>query len=68
YLCDIFGSARENAGNLTIETLGDIIEGSHILTEENVEELKTKEHSVFLFMGAGDVQKYQQAFEKKLNK
>lgn len=64
YLCDIFGSARENAGNLTIETLGDIIEGSHILREENVEELKTNEHSVFLFMGAGDVQKYQQAFEK----
>ena len=68
FLCDIFGSARENAGNLTIETLGDIIEGSHILTEENVGDLQTNEQSVFLFMGAGDVQKYQQAFEAKLNK
>lgn len=67
YLCDIFGSARENAGTLTIETLGDLIEGSHILQEESVEQLLTHENAVFMFMGAGDVQKYQKAFEKKLN-
>lgn len=67
YLCDIFGSARENAGSLTIETLGDLIEGSHILQEESVEQLLTHENAVFMFMGAGDVQKYQKAFEKKLN-
>ena len=54
--------------NLTIETLGDFIEGSHILHEENVDQLLANEHSVYLFMGAGDVQKYQQAFEEKLNK
>lgn len=67
YLCDIFGSARENAGTLTIETLGDLIEGSHILQEDNVEQLLHHENAVYMFMGAGDVQKYQQAFEKKLN-
>lgn len=66
YLCDIFGSARENAGDLTIQTLADIIEGSHVLTEEKVEELLQYEHAVYLFMGAGDVQKYQKAFEEKL--
>lgn len=66
YLCDIFGSARENAGDLTIQTLADIIEGSIILTEENVNQLLHYDNAVFLFMGAGDVQKYQQAFEEKL--
>ncbi len=67
YLCDIFGSARENAGDLTIETLGDLIEGSHILHEDSVEQLLLRENAVFIFMGAGDVQKYQKAFEQLLN-
>ncbi|MER2261033.1 MAG: UDP-N-acetylmuramate--L-alanine ligase [Psychrobacillus sp.] len=67
YLCDIFGSARESAGTLTIETLGDLIDGSHILQEENVEQLLNHNNAVYMFMGAGDVQKYQQVFEKKLN-
>lgn len=67
YLCEIFGSARENAGDLTIQTLADIIEGSHILNEETVDQLLAHENAIFLFMGAGDVQKYQQAFEQKLS-
>ncbi|MFF2755369.1 UDP-N-acetylmuramate--L-alanine ligase [Psychrobacillus sp. NPDC058041] len=66
FLCDIFGSARENAGDLTIQTLADIIDESQILTEENVNQLLNYDNAVFLFMGAGDVQKYQQAFEEKL--
>ena len=68
YLCDIFGSARENAGELSVQTLADLIENSHILHEETVEQLLDYEDAVYLFMGAGDVQKYQQAFEEKLNK
>lgn len=66
YLCDIFGSARENVGDLTIQTLVDITENSHILKEETVGQLLEHENAVYLFMGAGDVQKYQEAFEKKL--
>lgn len=66
YLCDIFGSARENAGDLTIQTLADIIDNSHILQEETVDQLLEHENAVYLFMGAGDVQKYQEAFERKL--
>ncbi|TQR18409.1 UDP-N-acetylmuramate--L-alanine ligase [Psychrobacillus vulpis] len=66
YLCDIFGSARENAGDLTIQTLADIIDESFVITEETVGQLLTHENAVFLFMGAGDVQKYQKAFEQKL--
>ncbi|GGA37240.1 UDP-N-acetylmuramate--L-alanine ligase [Psychrobacillus lasiicapitis] len=67
YLCDIFGSARENAGELSVQTLADLIENSHILHEETVDQLLGYEEAVYLFMGAGDVQKYQQAFEEKLN-
>lgn len=68
YLCDIFGSARENAGELSVQTLADLIENSHILAEDTVDQLLAYEEALYLFMGAGDVQKYQQAFEEKLNK
>jgi UDP-N-acetylmuramate--alanine ligase len=46
YLCEIFGSAREERGNISID------------------ELRTKipnNDSVLVFMGAGDIQKYEDA-------
>ncbi|PSL31091.1 UDP-N-acetylmuramate--L-alanine ligase [Planomicrobium soli] len=63
YLCDIFGSARENAGVLTIQDLAEKIEGSHVLKEDGVSNLLEHGNAVFLFMGAGDVTKFQEAFE-----
>ncbi|MDN7240205.1 UDP-N-acetylmuramate--L-alanine ligase [Planococcus sp. N028] len=63
YLCDIFGSAREKAGTLTIEDLAEKIEGSHVLKEDGVSNLIEHGNAVFLFMGAGDVTKFQEAFE-----
>ncbi|TWT12480.1 UDP-N-acetylmuramate--L-alanine ligase [Planomicrobium sp. CPCC 101079] len=63
YLCDIFGSAREKAGVLTIEDLAGRIEGSHVLKEDGVGTLLEHGNAVFLFMGAGDVTKFQEAFE-----
>ncbi|RNF40806.1 UDP-N-acetylmuramate--L-alanine ligase [Planococcus salinus] len=63
YLCDIFGSARENAGTLTIQNLQEKVEGSTILSEEDVSALLKHDNAVFLFMGAGDVTKFQAAFE-----
>ena len=35
YLCEIFGSAREQNGRLTIEDLAAIIDGSEILHARN---------------------------------
>ncbi|GAE25808.1 UDP-N-acetylmuramate-alanine ligase [Halalkalibacter wakoensis JCM 9140] len=67
YLCDIFGSAREQKGALTIEDLKVLIPNSQLITEESIEVLKNHEQSVLLFMGAGDIQKFQQAYEKTLN-
>jgi UDP-N-acetylmuramate--alanine ligase len=64
YLCEIFGSARENQGKLSIEDLQEIIPGSELLTEEDTAPLLKHENAVVLFMGAGDIQKFQIAYEK----
>ncbi|MEN8701341.1 UDP-N-acetylmuramate--L-alanine ligase [Bacillus infantis] len=66
YLCDIFGSARENHGKLTITDLQDRIPSSEIIKEEDTSALKQHENSVILFMGAGDIQKFQEAYEGTL--
>ncbi|MEG0386469.1 MAG: UDP-N-acetylmuramate--L-alanine ligase, partial [Solibacillus sp.] len=66
YLCDIFGSAREKQGELTITDLSDLIESSEVLHVETISQLQKHKHAVFLFMGAGDVNKYQAAFEALL--
>ncbi|MGB5946403.1 UDP-N-acetylmuramate--L-alanine ligase [Paenisporosarcina sp.] len=66
YLCDIFGSARENAGELTIQDLSDLIDDCVILKTEEIDVLLKHENAVYLFMGAGDVQKFQAAFESKI--
>ena len=63
YLCDIFGSARENNGDLTIQDLCDLIDNCVVLKTEEVDVLLKHENAVYLFMGAGDVQKFQAAFE-----
>ncbi|MGM7702405.1 UDP-N-acetylmuramate--L-alanine ligase [Pseudalkalibacillus sp. Hm43] len=66
YLCDIFGSAREDRGNLTIENLQERIDNSHIIREETIDLLSKHTNSVLLFMGAGDIQKYQKAYESQM--
>ncbi|WP_127584563.1 UDP-N-acetylmuramate--L-alanine ligase [Paenibacillus koleovorans] len=64
YLCGIFGSARENKGNISIEQLMERIPSSKLLSEQNVDyALKDYSDCVLLFMGAGDVHKYQQKYE-----
>lgn len=66
YLCDIFSSAREESGKLTIQDLAELIPNSQLLGTEDIDVLLKHEEAVFLFMGAGDVQKYQKAFEQKI--
>ena len=66
YLCDIFGSARENHGQLTIEDLKAKINGAEILKEEDTSPLILLDDSVLIFMGAGDIQKFQAAYENLL--
>lgn len=68
YLCDIFSSAREKSGTLSIQDLANLIEGSRLLTIDRVPELMDHKKAVFLFMGAGDIHKFQLAFEELLKK
>lgn len=62
FLCDIFSSARESSGDLTIDDLMDKIPNSQLLTLDNVDILKEFEEDVLVFMGAGDIQKFQKAY------
>ena len=68
YLCDIFGSAREKAGNLTINDLINKIAGAKHLDLNDNKSLESHGSAVYLFMGAGDVQKYMSAFKSYLEK
>ncbi|RSK28208.1 UDP-N-acetylmuramate--L-alanine ligase [Bacillus sp. HMF5848] len=66
YLCDIFGSAREHAGKLSIHDLQQLIDKSEIIEEADMSILRTHKDGVIIFMGAGDVQKFQVAYETLL--
>lgn len=63
YLCDIFGSARENVGKLTITDLQEKIDNAELIEENDTSVLKAHEGAVLIFMGAGDIQKYMRAYE-----
>ena len=67
YIVDIFGSAREESGNLSSKDLVDIIPGSELLTEANLEGLDRHSDGVIIFMGAGDIQKYEKRFTELLS-
>ena len=68
YLCDIFSSARETAGDVKIEDLGEKIQkGGQVIKEENMSPLLDHENAVVIFMGAGDVQKFERAYEDLLS-
>jgi len=66
FLCEIFGSIRENNGELTIQDLINRIDGSTLIDENNIDVLEEFENAVILFMGAGDIQKLQRAYEEKV--
>ena len=67
YLCDIFSSAREESGELTVQDLINRVEQSELLDINHISVLKKYQDAVIIFMGAGDIQKFQKAYEKTLN-
>ena len=66
FLCEIFGSIRENTGELTIQDLINRIDGSALIDENSIDVLEKFDNAVILFMGAGDIQKIQGAYEEKI--
>lgn len=68
YLCDIFASAREQSGTVSIQDLADKVEkGAEVLSLDNLSSLLKYHNAVILFMGAGDVQKFGKAYEELLS-
>ena len=65
YLCDIFGSARENQGELSIKDLQERIDNAELIQEDHTAILRKHKNSVLVFMGAGDIQKFQEAYVQK---
>src|SRR5699024_1403752 len=68
YLSEIFTSAREKEGKVNIRDLFDKIENAEdILAVEDVSPLLDHKGDVIVFMGAGDIQKFEQAFQELLS-
>lgn len=66
YICDIFKSAREGDELVTTRDIVTKITNSKIIDFNNIDILKKHYDSVLLFMGAGDIQKYQNLYKEKV--
>ncbi len=66
YITPIFGSLREKAGNAKSEDILDKLPNAGaIISESNAYDKLSAEHgSVLVFMGAGDIEKYEDALKK----
>ena len=68
YLTEIFGSIREKSGDVSAVDLGKkITKGGSLLQLDNMSPLLDYHNDVVIFMGAGDIQKYELAYEKLLS-
>lgn len=68
FLSEIFTSAREQEGEVKIEALFDKIKNAkEIIAVEDVSPLLAHKGDVVIFMGAGDIQKFEQAYQKILS-
>lgn len=68
FLSEIFTSAREQEGEVKIEALFDKIKNAkEIIAVEDVSPLLAHKGDVVIFMGAGDIQKFEQAYQKLLS-
>ena len=62
YLTEIFGSARESASEVDINLILDDNRDFELITVADVGKLKQYENGVLVFMGAGDIEKYEHAY------
>ena len=68
YLSEIFTSAREKEGKVNIKDLFNKIDKAQaILSDEDVSPLLDHKGDVVVFMGAGDIQKFEQGFQGLLS-
>ncbi|WLS99873.1 UDP-N-acetylmuramate--L-alanine ligase [Lactobacillus helsingborgensis] len=66
YITPIYASAREKNGDITSDDLVAKIPGAEVIDLDNIADLAQNKDSVIVFMGAGDITKYEDALEKLL--
>jgi len=62
YLTEIFGSAREDANHIDISIMLDENKDFELITLADIGKLKQYEDGILVFMGAGDIEKYEYAY------
>lgn len=62
FLTEIFGSARETGGEVHIQSLIDKCVNGALITQETISLLQNYKNGVVVFMGAGDIKKYEDAY------
>lgn len=63
-LTEIFGSARENAGEVSSQDLADKIgNDTRLIHEDDLSAISDLHDAVLVFMGAGDITKYENAYK-----
>ena len=66
FVTPIFGSIRENAGNVSSADLEQRIDGSEGIDMDTMDKLLQYHTAVVVFMGAGDVEKYEDKYKDLL--
>ena len=66
YITPIYASARETSGDITSDDLVAQIPGAEVIDLDNIADLAQNKDSVIVFMGAGDITKYEDDLEKLL--
>ena len=62
FVTPIFGSIREQAGNISSQDLIDLVPGAKGIDGDSLDQLKALDKPVIIFMGAGDIEKYEDQF------
>lgn len=66
FVTPIFGSIRENAGHVSSADLEQLIPGSEDIDMKTMNKLLNYHHAVVVFMGAGDIEKYEDEYARLL--
>lgn len=66
FVTPIFGSIREHSGKVSRRDLEALIPGSHDIDMKSLSQLFEFHNAVVIFMGAGDIEKFEDAYKKML--
>ena len=68
FVTPIFSSIREQDGSVSSADLEAKISGSEGVDMDSIDKLTKYHNAVLIFMGAGDIEKYEEKFKELLNK